>query len=157
LAVAVSVTACEQLVMRWRNLADETPDGSPVKFDVPVARVAVSPDGNYMAVAFVNGAISVYHTTLPSRPMLLQSAGPAVNGLAFDPASTKLAAVRADRSLSIYPFGAAGIRENAERLIAARQPTDEDCERVFGSTTQCEAVGTLRLLLRRIMRAFRNG
>jgi WD40 repeat protein len=151
--LGAATTSCEREVMRWNHPSG---DPYPLKLGRPVARVAVSQDGNYMAVAFMDGTIWMYHTDLPSRHALMQSAGPRVSGLAFDPSSTRLVAVRGDRTLAIYPFGGGALTEIAQEIVGTRQPTPAECTRVLGPETPCDDVDSMRLLGRSIWQALRG-
>jgi WD40 repeat protein len=152
-ALGAAVTSCEQVVMRWRNVTGEP---YPLKLDRPVSRVAVSPDATYLAVAFVDGGVSLYHSALPSRPVVMETAGPVVNALAFDPTNRRLLAIRSDGMLAFYPIRAGELQEKAQRLVGTQQPTPAECERMFGATAQCEEVSWWRLVTRRIWRAIRS-
>ncbi len=149
LGFAATVISCLQTVMEWRDLLPVV----PLKTERPVARIAVSPDGNYFALAYIDGGITLHHTSLPSRSALLAGPGDDITALAFDKHAARLAAARADGSVSIFPIGGPELRKAAEQLVGTQNPTPDECLRLFGASNQCEEIGEWRLMTQRIFRA----
>jgi WD40 repeat protein len=149
LGFGAAVTSCEKIVSQWRNLLPAL----PLIVERPVARVAVSPDGNYLALAYVDGGITLHHTSLPSRPATLAGPGDEITALTFDTQAARLAAARADGSVAIYPVSGPELRKAAEQLAGTLQPSAGECQRLFGASDQCEDIGAWRLVTQRIFQA----
>ena len=149
LGFAASVVSCQQEVTEWRNLNPAV----PLKVERGVLRIAVSPDGNYLALADIDGRITLHHTSLPSRSANLAGPGGDVTALAFDKRAARLAAARTDGSVSIFPISGLELRMAAEQLVGTEKPTADECLRLFGESNQCEEIGEWRLMTRRIFRA----
>lgn len=149
LSVGAAVTSCEKIVSQWRQLKRAL----PLTVERSVARVAVSPDGNYLALAYVDGGITLHHTSLPSRPATIAGPGDEISALAFDSQAARLAAARADGSVAIYPVSGPELRNAAEQLVGTLNPTADECLRLFGASNQCEEIGEWRLMTQRIFRA----
>jgi WD40 repeat protein len=150
LGFAATVISCLQTVMEWRDLRPVV----PLKTERKVARIAVSPDGDYLALAYIDGGITLHHTALPSRSALLAGPGGDITALAFDKHAARLAAARADGSLSIFPIGGPELRKAAEQLVGTQNLTADECLRLFGASNQCEQIGEWRLMTQQIFRAF---
>ena len=118
LGFAATVISCLQTVMVWRDLLPVV----PLKMERPVARMAVSPDGNYLALAYVDGGITLHHTSLPSRSALLAGPGDDITALAFDKHAARLAAARADGSVSIFPSAVLNCVRRRSNLWAPCNP-----------------------------------
>jgi WD40 repeat protein len=149
LGFAASVVSCQQKVTEWRNLNPAV----PLKVERGVLRIAVSPDGNYLALADIDGRITLQHTSLPSRSANLAGPGGDVTALAFDKRAARLAAGRTDGSVSIFPISGLELRMAAEQLVGTEKPTADECLRLFGESNQCEEIGEWRLMTGRIFRA----
>ena len=149
LGFGAAVTSCEKIVSQWRNLRPAL----PLMVERPVARVAVSPDGNYLALAYVDGGITLHHTSLPSRSATIAGPGDEITALTFDTPAARLAAARADGSVTIYPISGPELRKAAEQLAGTLQPSAGECQRLFGASDQCEEIGAWRLVTQRIIQA----
>jgi WD40 repeat protein len=149
LGFSAAVTSCEKIVSQWRDLRPAL----PLTVEREVARVAVSPDGNYLALAYVDGGITLHHTSLPSRFATIAGPGDEITALTFDAQATRLAAVRVDRSVAIFPISGPELRKAAEQLAGTLQPTADECQRLFGASDQCEEIGAWRLVTQRIIQA----
>ena len=149
LRFAATVISCEQAVMEWRDLRPAV----PLKVERGVARIAVSPDGNYLALGYIDGGITLHHTSLPSRTAVITGPGDEITALAFDKRAARLAATRADGSVSVFPIGGTELRKAAEQLVGTQKPTADECLRLFGASNQCEEIGEWRLMTERIIRA----
>ena len=152
LGFGAAVTSCERTVMEWRNLNQ----AMPLKVERPVTRVAVSPDGNYLALAYVDGGITLHHTALPSRFATIAGPGEEITALAFDMPGARLAATRGDGSMTVFQISGPELRGAAERLAGTLQPTADECLRLFGASDQCEEIGAWRLVTQRIIQALRG-
>ena len=149
LGFGAAVTSCEKIVSQWRNLRPAL----PLTVERPVARVAVSPDGNYLALAYVDGGITLHHTSLPSRSATIAGPGDEITALTFDTPAARLAAARADGSVTIHPISGPELRKAAEQLAGTLQPSAGECQRLFGASDQCEEIGAWRLVMQRIIQA----
>lgn len=151
LRFAATVNSCAT-VTQWRDLHES----QPLEVDRPVARVTVSTDGNLLALAFVDGAITLHHTSLPARASTIAGPGGNITALTFDAKATRLAAARADGSVTIYPISGPQLLQAARTLAGTRQPTPDECQRLFGTTDQCDDIDAWRLVTRRIIHALRG-
>jgi DNA-binding beta-propeller fold protein YncE len=149
LGFGAAVTSCERTVSQWRNLRPAL----PLMVERPVARVAVSPDGNYLAVAYVDGGITLHHTSLSSRSATIAGPGDEITALTFDTPAARLAAARTNGSVTIYPISGPELRKAAEQLAGTLQPSAGECQRLFGASDQCEEIGSWRLVTHRIIQA----
>jgi len=149
LGFGAAVTSCEKIVSQWRNLRPAL----PLMVERPVARVAVSPDGNYLALAYVDGGITLHHTSLSSRSATIAGPGDEITALTFDTPAARLAAARADGSVTIYPISGPELRKAAEQLAGTLQPSAGECQRLFGASDQCQEIGAWRLVTQRIIQA----
>jgi len=149
LGFGAAVTSCEKIVSQWRNLLPAL----PLTVERPVALVAVSPDGNYLALAHVDGGITLHHTSLPARAATIAGPGDEITALTFDTPAARLAAARADGSVTIYPVSGPELRKAAEQLAGTLQPSVDECQRLFGTSDQCKEIGAWRLVTQRIIQA----
>jgi hypothetical protein len=106
-----------------------------------VTRVAVSPVGDFVAVAFVNGAVWMYHTDFPTRPVVLQGPGPGVSWLGFNTTpgaplgatahALRVVAVRSDRTVALYAVTTTELNVVADERGGRWTLSQDECERVF--------------------------
>ena len=90
---------------------------------------------------------------MPSRSATIAGPGDEITSLTFDTPAARLAAARADDSVTIYPISGPELRKAAEQLAGTLQPSAGECQRLFGASDQCEEISAWRLVTQRIIQA----
>jgi hypothetical protein len=156
--LGASVTTCERVITLWRG---EEAAAQSLNLERAVWRIAVSPVGEFVAVAFTNGAIWMYHVAYPTRPIVLADAGPGVSWLGFSgdadaqsPSAARplrLIAVRAQREVAIYPVGTDELERVLDQRAGRWQLDRAECEDIFGDAREigaCAETGFWQLVTR---------